>query len=467
MFANFCWPAGIRISYGWRKAHVFKTRICARGIEQLESRRLLSGGYLDNSFSTDGLATASVSGFSISATDMAVLSNRKVIVVGTATSNSTHNTFMEVARYNANGTLDTSFGVSGFSSSRVPGSAAAVAMQSDGKIVVVGTDSGGSEFKVVRFTANGDLDTTFNHTGVAVTTFDSSGPNSAGAADVAIQKDGKIVVAGRAYTGGFLSSNFDAAVVRYNTNGSIDGSFGSGGKADIGLGDREYGEALTIDYAGNSANNPDFGKIVVVGAAANTPDTTRKFLIARLKTNGQLDTSFHHTGKFSSAFVSEYQYSDARAVVVQASNKIVIVGSVGATSTSAHNFGIIRLNPDGSGDSSFGPSNGQTEVDFGANDAADSVVVSQTGKLLVGGVTGAKVAIVSLTSNGLIDNAFGPNGNGKVVTPAVSGNIYGGGIALAPDSKVVVSGGSNFGTERYFDRSDLYGDDFCDDSECI
>jgi hypothetical protein len=122
------------------------------------------------------------------------------------------------------------------------------------------------------------------------------------------------------------------------------------------------------------------------------------------------------------------------------------------------------LNADGNGDSTFGPSNGQTEVDFGGNDGVHSVILSKSGDLLVGGTTGSNVALVALKSNGLIDKSFGPNGTGRVTT-AGSGNIYAGGVALSADSTVVVAGGNNFATERYYDRATYTATIFTDEKD--
>ena len=159
----------------------------------------------------------------------------------------------------------------------------------------------------------------------------------------------------------------------------------------------------------------------------------RSILIARLKTNGQIDPSFHHTGKFASSFVSEYKYSlSAAAVVVQASNQIVIAGSVGPTKGSVHHFGIIRLNSNGLGDSTFGPSNGQTEVNFGVNVSVTAAAIIPDGEILVGGVGVQQMDMVLLKSNGIVDQ------NPLVANTGVQADENGRDVTSAPvfaDSK--------------------------------
>src|SRR5205085_617690 len=133
-------------------------------------------------------------------------------------------------------------------------------------------------------------------------------------------------------------------------------------------------------------------------------------------------------GKFSVKFGND-NVADAHDVIVQPNNDIVVVGSVAKNFGDQHNFGIMRLNPDGHTDTSFGEDSGRSEINFGGNDAADSVIVGQTGDLLVGGVSGRNVAIMALTSHGLADDAFGTMGNGMVTTPSSDGGaIYAGGM---------------------------------------
>ena len=188
-----------------------------------------------------------------------------------------------VTRYNADGSLDTTFNGTGKVVTDI-GSATndggfSVTVQLDGKIVVTGvTDSGGtSNFAVTRYNANGSLDTTFNGTGKLVTDVGIGSDDLA--SGVTVQPDGKIVVAGRSDSGG---SN-DFAVTRYNANGSLDTSFNGTGKVttDIGSGTDDFASSVTVQ--------PD-GKIVVAGASLGGG---WNFAVARYNADGSLDTTFN------------------------------------------------------------------------------------------------------------------------------------------------------------------------------
>ncbi len=183
-----------------------------------------------------------------------------------------------LARFNADGTPDKTFGNLGDGleviNSRLA-MASYVALQSDNKIVTVNVGSANdTHFTVVRYTANGMLDSTFGTGGIA--TIPISGATNVVAHDIVIQRDGKIVIAGEARSGS-ISNNADGLVVRLNTNGTVDSSFGSNGHALIGLGNDERANAVAVDYAGNTSNNPDYGKIVVVGDTVD--GSTTRFLL--------------------------------------------------------------------------------------------------------------------------------------------------------------------------------------------
>ena len=170
-----------------------------------------------------------------------------------------------LARYNANGSLDSTFGTGGKVTTSILSTkddlAWAIAIQSDGKIVVAGNTFNGSDtlFALVRYNVNGSLDTTFG-TGGKVTT--AIGDVGASAYAITIQSDGKIIIAGNS---DYLMSppnvySSMVALARYNSNGTPDITFGSGGVVTTILGQQDYGFALALQTD---------GKIVVAGSAAN------------------------------------------------------------------------------------------------------------------------------------------------------------------------------------------------------
>ncbi len=181
-----------------------------------------------------------------------------------------------------------------------------MAIQSDGKIVVAG--GSGSTFALARYNANGSLDTTFDGDGKLTTTF---GGTSSAAYGVAIQSDGKIVAAGYSLS---ATNNQDFALARYNTDGSLDTSFDGDGKLTTDFGS-------FFDFAFSVAIQSD-GKIVAAGnsGAGNTQD----FALARYNTNGSLDTSFDVDGKVTTSFAAGNDI--AYSVAIQTDGKIVAAG---------------------------------------------------------------------------------------------------------------------------------------------
>jgi uncharacterized delta-60 repeat protein len=187
-------------------------------------------GDLDTTFDSDGKVTTAIGASDNEAYSVAIQSDGKIVAAGSSKNGSNYD--FALARYNTDGTLDTNFGTGGKVITAIGSStdvAESVAIQSDGKIVAAGFSNNGSnnDFALVRYNTNGTLDTTFDSDGKVTTAIGSA--NDA-AYSVAIQSDGKIVAAGFSNNG----SNNDFALVRYNTNGSLDTSFGTGRQGDHG-----------------------------------------------------------------------------------------------------------------------------------------------------------------------------------------------------------------------------------------
>src|SRR5438046_7444429 len=245
-----------------------------------------AGGDLDPTFGTGGMVMTDLSRSTDIANAVAVQSDGKLVVVGQTYKNNDYSTEdFAVARYNTDGTLDTTFGRGGKVRTDFPGLAAvpsSVVIQPDGKIVVAGgafplfTFLG--DFKVVRYNPNGSLDRSFGSGGIVTTTF----PEGSYAFDVALQPDGKIIAAGTVFVDfnpGDISDT-DFALARYNSDGSLDTTFGNGG-------------TVMTDYFGFEDDDfsvliqPD-GKIVAVGSP-NNPATFYDFPSARYLSTGAVD----------------------------------------------------------------------------------------------------------------------------------------------------------------------------------
>ncbi|MBD2022534.1 DUF4347 domain-containing protein [Leptolyngbya sp. FACHB-36] len=335
--------------------------------------RYNANGTIDTSFGNSGKVTTDFGFSDDKGYDIAIQSDGKIVVAGTRISGARSDADFAVARFNANGTIDTSFGNSGKVTVDFSGnedSSNALAIQSDGKIVVAGyaTSSGtGSDFALVRFNANGTLDTSFDTDGKVTTSIG----NVEFITSIALQSDGKIVVMGSAY-----STNFDFALARYNTNGSLDTSFGTGGTV---LTDFNNSYNVSHDVVLQSD-----GKIVATGITSNSNGTSFDFALARYNTNGSLDTSFGSSGQVTTDFSG---YIDGGlSIVIQSDGKLVVSGFAESI-TEDGDFALARYNTNGSLDTSFG-SNGKTTTDFGSyNDGGSSIAIQSDGRLVVVGTT--------------------------------------------------------------------------------
>ena len=238
--------------------------------------------------------------------------------------------------------------------------------------------------------APGDLDLTFGNGGKVLTPIGSGNDYSFGAA---IQSDGKIVLAGESYNG----ANRDFALARYNPDGSLDASFGSGGKVVTPIGSRD-------ESAGDIAIQPD-GKIVVAGYSINA-DSFADFALVRYNANGSLDNSFGTGGKVTTSFGSVG--SDvviAHAIAIQADGKIV---AAGRSFGNFNKFALARYNTNGSLDTSFGTGGKlTTQISSNSNDEAYAVAIQSDGKIVVGGrsFNGATYdfAVVKYNTDGSLD----------------------------------------------------------------
>lgn len=397
---------------------------------------MFSGGALDPTFGNGGKVIAEKIGFPAAA--IAVQSDGKVIAVGKLAND------FAVARLNVDGKLDQSFGFHGISRADFGGGrgdfATSVAIQPNGKIVVAGRrdqhdsflygDQG--QFAVARFNTNGTLDNSFDGDGRLTVDF-SYGESQANA--VAIQPDGRIVVAGSANVYGKIELDldfykFDMAVARLMPDGSLDHSFGTLGPSLLNSQTRSG--KLLIDHvdcddsAEAVAIGPD-GKIVLAGTSDKLVN------VMRLQANGTFDKSFHD----GEAILNLQAQPIINDVSAQPDGSIFVVGGIEG------NFLVAKLKNNGQSDASFGTS-GVVKADFGGNDEASSVVVSREGVLVAGG-SGGKFAMARFSPAGLFDGFFGANGK---VTTAVANSDPIMATKLTSDGKILAYGRDG-STARY------------------
>jgi uncharacterized delta-60 repeat protein len=249
--------------------------------------------------------------------------------------------------------------------------------------------------------APGDLDPSFGEKGKITVDFSGiSGFDIATA--VALQEDGKIIVVG--YSFGPRGGN-DFALVRHNTNGSLDTTFNQVGKTLTDFNNGSFDQASAVTIQGN-------GKIVVVGVSIR-PGGDKDFAVARYNMNGSLDTAFSDDGKVLTDFCGD---DEAAAVVIQDDGKIVVAGF---TDVSGFNdFALVRYKANGQLDRTFG-TQGKVRTDFGGADSISALALQSDGKLLAAGASSAShasfdFALARYKSNGALDTTFGDHGTARL-----------------------------------------------------
>ncbi|MBZ0207449.1 MAG: T9SS type A sorting domain-containing protein [Flavobacteriales bacterium] len=281
------------------------------------------------------------------------------------------------------------------------------------------------------FAQPGSLDSTFGTNGKVFTTFGTSYDQGYA---VAIQADGKVVVAGYSNK----NPDDDFAVARYNTDGTLDNSFGTDGKVTtpIGIYD-EWGKSVAIQAD---------GKIVVAGSTSS--DTDDDFALVRYNTDGTLDTSFSGDGKVTTDFAMDYD--QANSVALQVDAKIIVAGYMFAGIDV--DFALVRYNPDGTLDSSFG-GDGKVTTDFGTgDDIGNSVTIQADGKIVAAGYTSnfgdCDLALARYNTDGSLDNSFGAGG--LVTTDFANVCEQGNSIAIQADGKILLAGDTYNGMDSDF-----------------
>ena len=342
------------------------------------------------------------------------------------------------------GTFDLSFNSTGYRYEDFGGGSNegwAVAVQADGKTIAAGQAEvigSGTDFAIVRYNPDGSLDASFG-TGGKVTTAIGPLTSSDAAFAVAIQADGKIVAAG--YADGISGSGRDFAVVRYNSNGTLDASFGVSGKLTT-----PFGSALSSDASTSLAIQPD-GKIIAAGYADDVADSGADFAIARYNDDGSLDLIFDGDGKATTAIGAGTASDLAQAVAIDSAGKIVAAGyTVDATADSV-DIALARYNSDGTPDSSF-DGDGKVITTIGSSTTfaiAAAVAIQADGKIVAAGFTddeflGADFALVRYNVDGLLDGSFDIDG---IVTTAISlgtGFDIAQALVIQPDGKIIAAG---------------------------
>jgi len=362
-------------------------------------------GMLDPSFGNGGLVVTNFGGAfdQDNAGALVVLPDGRAVAAG-STSPFLEATYMAAARYLVSGALDPTFGTGGlvtvdfFEPPPAFGSgdiAESVLLQPDGRLVLVGGTSysppATSLFALARLQPDGSLDPSFG-VGGRVTT--SVGGQSAASAGV-LQPDGRIVAVGD----GGLGGSGTLAAARYTINGTLDPTFGTGG---ILLLSQFPGQFTVHDLA----LQPD-GKLVIAGRKWNA---TYDFMLVRLLPDGTPDPTFDGDGLVTSDFGA---YETGASVIVLADGRIILGGY--REQGSAADFALVRYLPNGAVDTTFG-NGGLVLADSGAAEIADHLIQLPNGNLLLAGYTNDAGAgahdflLARFLPDGAIDTSFGTAG---------------------------------------------------------
>ncbi|MCL4299379.1 MAG: hypothetical protein KJ077_26830 [Anaerolineae bacterium] len=382
-------------------------------------------GDLDSTFGNGGIVTTTIgSGFSIGHA-IALQPDDKIVVAGYS-SNNGRNSFA-LARYHDNGSLDSSFGNGGSITTSIGNDSQgeAIVIQPDKKIVVVGQIStiGPAVFKLARYNSNGSLDSGFGNNGIVTTAIGNTAHSEA----ILIQPDGKLVVGGSSTDGNGFT------LARYNSNGSLDASFGSSG-------------VVTTPFTSGAAGIKDIAiqpdnKIVVVGPYV--PEEGWNVLaLARYNSNGSLDTGFGSSGIVTTSIDIATLGGE---IALQSDGKIVVTGGSGDWIQFA--CALLRYNDDGTLDNNFG-SNGIITTSIGSNVAGADVAIQPNGKIIIVCNGTGEFALARYTITGSLDSAFG---NGGVITTPIGSSAGNFVVTLQPDGKILTAGGSSggFALARY------------------
>lgn len=366
-------------------------------------------GDLDSSFANAGKLTTSGAPWH----DIAVQPDGKIIAVASV-----------LARFEVDGGLDYSFGSTGYNPVYEVGTnyveANAVALQPDGKILVAGgavwTKQLMDAFLLIRYRSNGYRDSSFGMDGVVLTDFGTQTEDYG--YDLAVQSDGKIVVAG--------ASDQNLALIRYNSDGSLDNTFDSDGKLIV--------SGIPVNFSLNRGFHAAYVKIQPDGKILTGSGGT----LARLHPDGSRDSSF---GTYGYANV----VTPINDLAIQPDGKIVIAGGT-------NTFTVIRLDANGNLDNSFGNggtvSTSQSSGSCSGGQRATSVAIQPDGRILAAGYIYCcllgdcrEFVTIRYNPNGNRDSTFGNAGTVHTTFSAFS-SAESHAVGLTPDNKLVVAGHS-------------------------
>lgn len=454
--------------------------------------RYTSAGVPDNTFDGDGIVSINTSTTFFSLGNLLLVTGNKIMLTGIVKNPSGIYSFA-LARFNTNGSFDNTFGTNGIAATAAPANSqlgTLLLQQGDGKLVTGGFLSNGVNFQaaVYRTLSNGSPDAGFDGDGIAVLTMGNAAgsdegkslvipsgdkliaggsysngidrgsflyrTNSDGSVDntfgtagkvfvsssfssdinsIVLQPDGKIITIGSFFD---VFNGTDVVLSRFNSNGTIDNSFGTNGKTIFAVDSKTFDNGLSVALQSD-------GKIIVYVIKEDfTTFTTTQYLY-RFTTGGIADNTFGTAGRTQVNLVFNNTGNYNQRIAIQTDNKILVTGSV--QETGSLNFGLIRYTANGLTDNSFNSGN-PVSTDFnGFDDDAYTTTLQSDGKIVVAGRSlqagGLKLGIARYNTNGTLDNSFDTDGKAVISTVVEAvGNVSA--VVVQADLKILLAGTS-------------------------
>lgn len=406
-------------------------------------------GDLDPTFGKGGVVITPIGNDHDLLNDLTLLKDGRILAIGNSKSGGQNDAALVL--YKPDGSVDKTFGNNGIVVTDIGGkndTISDVAIQGDGKIVVAGSTykgPGHEEILLIRYHPDGRLDETFGQGGIVTSALFPAGlSNTHSASEVLIQGDGKIIVAGITNT----RQNYDFAVARYNPDGTLDETFGDKGKVATDLG-RGY------DIPTNAVLQPDGqGNQKIVVAGRSEWGGLSDFALVRYNPDGSLDATFGNNGQVITDFDGRLDYLNAVLLQGdgQGNEKIAVAGGSKVGKEGTLDIALARYNSDGTLDAGFG--DGGKKI-FPLSSDVDTI--SQLGLQADGKIVGAgalreagnwDLLLIRLNTDGSFDTDFGKGG--KVTTDLGSLIETFTSLAIQPDGRLVAGGYTSNGVNYDF-----------------
>lgn len=408
-----------------------KTKLLFLLISLLGLKSYSQNYVLDNSFGSSGLVTTTFGPNLNYITSLELQTDGKILACGNYINGSSN--YLVVSRFNTDGTLDNSFGTLGKVTTSISNNGITslfkIKLQIDGKILIggtTGTTISTSDFILLRLNTDGSFDNSFGTNGMTITDINNK---SNVAYSIEVQADHKILLAGRTDTASEFSN---VAVIRYNSNGTLDTSFGNLGVVNLNIGNSN--SQASIDNA-SCIKLQSNGKILLGGSSDATSAVEQyNFTVIRLNTDGTLDNSFGNAGKI---ITNTGGKEEIISLNITTDDKIIAGGHL--FDNSSTKICLAKYNIDGDLDTTFGV-NGIVITSINMNDTNYQTSLQSDGKILCIGSSNNNFLMVRYNSNGTLDNSF--NTIGYVLTDFFGGMDVGYSLIIESDGSIVLGGGA-------------------------